>query len=408
VLTRKNILVFNCGSSSLNCKVFSAAHTLDPKPIFSAKAHRVGVKGTQASFIDFKINGSSEKMTTDLPDHRTAAVKILRFLGSKGMSVDMIGHRFVHGGDFFQTSSMVNRDVLAKLHLCGPLAPIHNPISYSVIMASREELPGMGQYVVFDTAYHSTIPSHAYVYPVPDHIVEKYHYRKFGFHGLSYSYVAQAVPRFLGVSPDSLRMVACHLGTGGSSVSAIFGGRSLDNSMGWSPLTGLVMSTRSGDIDPMLTLYLTVANDLRPDDLLSLLTEKSGLLGIAEISSDLRDIIADVCPENRERTSLAFDMYVHRLKKYVGSYVAVLGGIDVLVFTDDIGATNWLVRSKTCEDMRWCGIELDETVNRQTVEPKATLVSSPDSKVKVVAMPTEEERIIATEGLRFLEEGGLS
>ena len=350
---------------------------------------------------------TSAKIVTPLPDHREAARQILEQVQTNDLAIDWIGHRFVHGGEVFKESVTINAAVLEKLAECRPLAPIHNPLSLSVIHECRRVLPGHVQYVVFDNAFHASIPEWAYTYPVPQSITERFHYRRYGFHGLSYSYIAQAAPAALGLSPDGLRMVACHLGTGGSSVCAIRDGRSVDSSMGYSPLTGLLMSTRSGDIDPMLALHLAVTYDMRPDDVLSLLTDRSGLLGVAGFSSDLRDILQDVAPERKERGDLAFQMYTHRLRKYIGSYAVVLGGIDALVFTDDIGVTNWQVREQACENMEWCGLKLDREVNRSSTTASAALISAADSQVKVLAMPTEEELVIAREGTRLMREGTL-
>ncbi|MFA5043781.1 MAG: acetate/propionate family kinase [Kiritimatiellia bacterium] len=396
------ILVFNCGSSSLGCKIFRCAETVQAEPVFSAKAHRVGVEGKEASFLQYQADGTSAKVVVPLPDHRTAARRILEYIRARNVPVDMIGHRFVHGGDFFKESAIIDRGVVELLRQCVPLAPIHNPVSLSVIHECRKTMPGLPAYAVFDTAFHATIPDYAYTYPVPQSIRERFHYRKYGFHGLSYKYIARAAPALLGLPADKARMVVCHLGTGGSSVSAIRNGASQDNSMGYSPLMGLLMSTRCGDIDPMLAIYLAVTYDMRPDDLLNMLTEKSGLLGVAGFSSDLRDIIRGVTGQEDDRAGLALRMYVHRLKKYIGSFVAALGGMDALVFTDDIGVTNWLVREKACEAMQWCGLKLDREANRKASLTDATLVSAADSRIKVLSMPTKEELIIAEEGARLM------
>ncbi len=398
----QHILVFNAGSSSLGCKVFRCGETVDARPVFSAKAHRVGVAGSEPSFLQYQADGVSEKIVLPLPDHRVAARHILQILRDKGVVVSMVGHRFVHGGDYFKSSVIIDHEVMETLKRCVPLAPIHNPVSLSVMYECLKTLPGRLSYVVFDTAFHASLPDYAYTYPVPRAIRDQFHYRKYGFHGLSYAYISQAAPAFLGCASDSLSMVVCHLGTGGSSVSAIRNGVSLDNSMGYSPLMGLLMSTRCGDIDPMIAIYLAVTYDMRPDDLLAMLSEKSGLLGVAGFSSDLRDIIRCATGPEAERAELAFRMYVHRLKKYIGSFIAVLGGADALVFTDDIGVTNWLVREKACETLAWCGVALDPEANRHASTAAATLISAPQSHVKVLSMPTEEERVIAAEGIRLM------
>jgi acetate kinase len=404
----RNILVFNCGSSSLGCRLYEFGEQLKPQPVFTAKAHRVGVKGSEPSFLQCRVGETSERIEVRLPDHRTAAREILGYIDSSALTVDWIGHRFVHGGEIFKESVTIDGAVLEGLAECRPLAPIHNPLSLSVIHECGRALPGYVQYVAFDNAFHASIPEWAHTYPVPRSLRERFHYRRYGFHGLSYSYIAEAAPAVLGLPADGLKMVACHLGTGGSSVCAIKDGRSQDCSMGYSPLTGLLMSTRSGDIDPMLALHLVVTYDMRPDDVLSLLTDRSGLLGVAGFSSDLRDILQSVGPEKNERADLAFQMYVNRLRKYIGSYVVALGGINALVFTDDIGITNWQVRERACENMEWCGLELDREVNRSASAGSATLVSAAGSRVKALAMPTEEELVIAREGARLIRRERLS
>jgi len=400
-----NILVFNAGSSSLGCRLYECSAGTDPRPIFAAKAHRVGVMGSEPSFLQCDSDGVSERLVLSLPDHRTAARRILEYLRARGSTIDQVGHRFVHGGEAFEGSVLIDGRVREKLQECVPLAPIHNPVSLSVIDECGRMLDGYQQYVVFDTGFHATMPEWAYTYPLPSDIRRRFHYRRYGFHGISYSYVVPAAAESLGLPLEEVKMIACHLGTGGSSVCAIDGGRSVDTSMGYSPLTGLLMSTRCGDVDPLLALHLLVSYDMRPDDVLSLLTDRSGLLGVAGFSSDLRDILDEVSAEREERASLAFEMYVHRLKKYIGGYVAVLGGIDALVFTDDIGLTNWQVREGVCETAGWFGLRLDPEANRRAVDRSTAEIGAEDSRVRVLAMPTEEELVIAREGVRLLAAG---
>ena len=361
-----NILVFNCGSSSLTYKVFCATSPDDTKEIVSGKAHRVGVKGKDPSFIEHRFQDIVRKDTAPIRNHDQAAIMVLQYLNENGIKIDYIGHRFVNGGSYFKNSVFINKDILKKLYLCLPLAPIHNPVILEVVRECAKRFPQIKQYVTFDTAFHSTIPYHAYTYALPKNIIEKFGFRKYGFHGLSYSYIARVVPQILRRAPGKINMVACHLGTGGSSVAAISRGRSVDNSMGYSPLPGLMMSTRCGDIDPMLAIYLMVTYGYRPDYLMDMLNKESGLLGISGFSSDIRDIIHRVSKEEKQ-DKLALDMYIHRLKKYIGSYITILGGIDALAFTDDIGLRNPLIREKVCEDMEWCGIELDKRSNRKAV-----------------------------------------
>jgi acetate kinase len=398
-----HILIFNCGSSSLTYKVFRVRSRADIETVAYGKAHRVGVKGTGASFIEHHYDGKSEKDVISIPNHQSAARLILRYVEDSRIKVDCIGHRFVHGGSHFKESALLDAGNLKKLLLCLPLAPIHNPVSLAVIYEARKFFPKIRQFVTFDSAFHSSIPDYAYTYALPARIIKKFGFRKYGFHGLSYSYVAGKVPELLGRRVRSTRIVACHLGTGGSSVAAIDGGRSVDSSMGYSPLTGLIMSTRCGDIDPMLMIYLMSAYGYRPDELMDVLNKKSGLLGISGFSSDITDIIHHIYEKkDMERASLAFNMYIHRLRKYVGSYIAALGGIDALVFTDDIGVHNWQVRERVCADMEWAGISLERSLNRKVSGDEPALVNAKRSRVKIVLVPTEEEFIICLEGAKLL------
>ena len=397
-----NILVFNCGSSSLTYKLFGIKTPEDVEILLSGKAHRVGVKGKEPSFIEHRFQTKVQKDIIPIRNHNQAAILILRHLNENGINIDYIGHRFVNGGAYFSKSIFIDSEILKKLYLCLPLAPIHNPVILAVIRECARRFPDIKQYVTFDTAFHSTIPYYAYTYALPKKIIQIFGFRKYGFHGLSYSYVAKAIPKILKRSPKKIKIVACHLGTGGSSVAAIDGGISLDNSMGYSPLPGLMMSTRCGDIDPMLAIYLMATYGYRPDYLMDMLNKESGLLGISGFSSDIRDIIHRISKEG-EQGKLALDMYIHRLKKYIGSYITILGGIDALVFTDDIGLRNPLIREKVCERMEWCGIGLDKRLNRKAVGNIISVLNTKKSKVKIISLPAEEEFVICLEGLKLLE-----
>ncbi len=251
-----NILVFNCGSSSLTFKVYMVSAKTEIAVLLSGKAHRVGVKGTEPSFIEFTSQGNTEKIISPLKNHRAAAASTLKYIKDHEISLDYIGHRFVHGGSFFHSSTFLDEKTLHTLKLCEPLAPLHNPISLNVIDESKKYFPTLKQYVAFDSAFHATLPSYAYTYALPKTLIQKFGFRKYGFHGLSNSFVINEASRYLEKPLRNLKMIVCHLGTGGSSVTAIKDGHSVDTSMGYSPLPGLVMSTRSGDIDPMLAIYL--------------------------------------------------------------------------------------------------------------------------------------------------------
>ena len=394
-----NILVFNCGSSSLTFKVFEKKNDMDVEEILAGKAHRVGVQGSKPSSIEFHYRGMDDRRETSIPDHGEAASLVFEKLKEWGISIGCIGHRWTQAAGYF-TTTWIDKKVLGQLQMLLPVFPIHHPAMLGVIHRSRKTCPDLPQYVTADGAFHVTIPPHAYTYPLPREIVEKFGFRKYGFHGLSYQFVIRQTGQFLQVPLEGMKIVACHLGTGGSSVVAVKDGRSIDTSMGYTGLPGLVMSTRCGDIDPMLAIYFMAAFDYRADDLMELLNKKSGLLGISGFSSDIRDIIQRLAEDRQAR--LAFDMYVYRLKKYIGSYVIALEGIDALVFTDDIGLHNWLVREKVCRDMEWCGIRLNVRANRKAVGDTISVLNSGDSKAKILSMPTEEELVICLEGLKLM------
>ncbi len=371
--------------------------------LLAGKAHRVHVRGTEPSYLTFNFGGEEEKKVVPLDSHAAAAKFVLDFLKDHDFDVDTVGHRFVHGGRLFSETTPVDEKTLGLLGQCLVLAPLHNKVALDVILVSRKLLPGAKHYVVFDTAFHKTIPSYASTYPLPKNIIKRFGFKKYGFHGLSYSYVIKSLQDYLGSSLEDSKIVACHLGTGGSSVAAILGGQSLDTSMGFSPMTGLVMSTRSGDIDPMMATYLMVAYGYRPELLLDLLNKESGLLGISGFSSDIRDIIRRYREEGTDETDLAIKMYVHRVKKFIGSFVAELGGIDILIFTDDIGLHNWYVRQMVCKGMEWCGIEIDEYLNVGSSGDETTAINSGSSSVAVWVVPNDEEAVISMEGERLLQ-----
>jgi acetate kinase len=399
-----HILIFNAGSSSLSYKVFDYHESLKVDLVFKGKAYRVGVKGTERSYIENNWNGQTVKEIVDIPDHKTAACLAARHVLNKGIRVDAVGHRFVHGGEYFKQSAVLDLENLAKIKECLPLAPLHNPISFSVIQEAMKVFADIPHYVVIDSAFHSTIPSKAYYYPLPDKIIERFKYRRFGFHGISYSYICSRMPKLLNMPLNRLNMIVCHLGTGGASVMAVKNGRSIDTSMGFSPNSGLIMSTRSGDIDPALLLYLAKNKEMAPARIEAMLNNESGLRGICGFSSDITDIISHMKDEqDREKANLAFEMYIHRLKSYIGSYVFALEGqVNALVFTDDIGVGNPLIRQKVCEALVWAGIKINEEKNNQAKSDEASFIQSFYSKVAIVSIPTEEELMICLEGGRIL------
>ncbi len=392
-------LVFNCGSSSLTFKVYKVNSSDDLEEILSGKAHRVNVKGKGPSFIEYKAREDYQKNELSIPNHANAANLVLEKLKELDIEPDIIGHRWIHSAGQFKTS-FIDNSLLRKMTALIPLFPIHHPAILSVIQQCRNRKPSIKQFVTVDGAFHSTIPSYAYTYALPKDMIKRFGFRKFGFHGLSYQYVVGETGRFLNVPVEDLNIVACHLGTGGSSVAAIKSGKSIDTSMGYTSLSGLVMSTRSGNIDPMLSTYLMSAFGYRPDDLMNILNKKSGLLGIDGFSSDIRDIINIITTD--KHAELAFNMYIQRIKKYIGSYALILGGMDILIFTDQIGVQNYLVREKVCENMEWCSIVLDKKLNRNSDCEQISSLNTDDSKVKILAIPTDEEIVICREGIKLL------
>ncbi len=396
-----NILVFNCGSSSLNFKVYSANTDSQVDIVCSGKAHRVGVKGTQPSFLECHSTSKDEKTVTPIPDHKTAGTLVLDYLKRIGVGFDCIGHRFVHGGSLFSGSTWITDENITSIQACLPLAPIHNPNSFSVFQVCRDYYPQIPQYLTFDTAFHAGLPPQAYTYALSAEIQDRFHFRKYGFHGLSYKYVTQTAARHLDRPLEDLKMIACHLGTGGSSVAAIRNGKSVDTSMGYTPLAGLMMSTRTGDLDASVILDILENGPYDSASLNDLFNKKSGLLGVSGISSDIRDIQEAMTTDKNVSAKLAYDLYCYRLQKQIGAYLMLLEGVDVLIFTDDIGAQNSQVRRSVCQGMEWAGILLDDEKNNSVKPGQINAIQQSDGKTVILAMPTDEEGVIAEEGARL-------
>lgn len=397
-----NILVFNCGSSSQNYKLYQSKEN-SLQLLCKGKAHRVGVKSNEPSFIEHHWSEQTIKEEVPLPDHRTAAQHILNFLARQHFKVDAVGHRFVHGGELFQESVLLTADNLPDLTGLIPLAPIHNPNSLSVIEVCLERMPATHQSLTFDTAFHAGLPETAFRYAIPEPLFKEHGLRKYGFHGLSYQYVSQKAAEFLDLPLASVKLVACHLGTGGSSVAAIQGGRSIDTSMGYSPLAGLMMSTRSGDLDAAVVLDL-IEKKGNVQAVNDLLNKRSGLLGVSGTSSDIRDLIRAAEEDQDPAAALAVEMYTLRLKKTIGSYLALLGKVDALLFTDDIGLQNPHIRALACNGLEWAGIKLDEVANQSAPLDGMSDISVRGSAVRILVTPTDEELVIAQETLRLMQE----
>ncbi len=395
-----NILVFNCGSSSENFKILKQSGTGEVEVVMWGKAKNVATKTQAGSKIDWTISETKATVSKaiDLSSHRQAAREIISIIKDNNIQVDAIGHRFAHGGPLFDQTVKIDQDIMKKLDACAHYAPIHNPNSYSVIEVCFELLPGVSQYVVFDTSFHATMPEVSTQYAIPKELAEKYGFRKYGFHGISYQYVSKKVSALLNKPLQSLNLIICHLGTGGSSVVAIRNGKSLDTSMGFTPLPGLVMSTRCGDIDPEILLEM-IRDGMSADEVSKILNSKSGLIGLSGYSSNLIEII-EASEKGDNNCKLAYDSYAHRLKIYLGAYTWLLNGADAVIFTDDIGVRAWQLREKVCADVSNLGIEMDNEANKNAAFNQPSCVSSPKSKTQIWVIPTDEERVVFDEVLK--------
>ncbi len=390
-----NILVFNCGSSSQGFKVYHTNGNSQPQVIASGKARNVAIQTQAGGIVDWIINGSTGSLPADLPTHRLAAERIITLLKENHIPIDAIGHRFVHGGTFFDHTAKVDKAVMERLRRCLPLAPIHNPNSYSVIEFCERHLPGVPQYAVFDTSFHAGMPEVSRQYAIPQDLAQKYGFHKYGFHGLSYQYVSTKTAELMGRPLESLKLILCHLGTGGSSVAAMKNGTSLDTSMGFSPLAGLVMSTRCGDLDPEIPLEM-VLNGSSPEQVSGILNHQSGLIGLSGFSSNLQEIIEEA-EKGNARCQLAYEVYVQRLRHYLGAFTWMLNGADAIIFTDEVGLKSWKLREKACSGVENLGVEIDKTLNQHAPADKVTQVNRPTSKTQIWVIPTDEEVVIFKE-----------
>ena len=395
------ILVLNCGSSSIKYKLFE----MTTKEILAQGGiEKIGLKG---SFLKLTLpNGEKVILEKDIPEHTVGVEFIFQTLTSEQYGVlksleelDAVGHRMVHGGERFSQSVLLNKEALDAVKACNDLAPLHNPANLKGVAAVSAILPNIPQVGVFDTAFHQTMPDYAYMYAIPYELYEKYGVRRYGFHGTSHRYVSKRVCEFLGINPEGTRIITCLVGNGGS-VSAIKDGKCVDTIMGLTPLEGLMMGTRSGDIDAGAVTFIMEKEGLNPTGVSNLLNKKSGLLGISGVSSDMREI-EDAIAAGNERAILARKIYFYRLRKYIGSYAAAMGGVDVIVFTGGVGENGSPCRKQACEGLEFMGVKLDQELNEKT-RGTETVISTPDSKVKVVVIPTDEELMIATDTMNLL------
>ena len=395
------ILVLNCGSSSIKYALYNMD---DGTVMASGGAERVGLDDP---FVKVKLpNGEKREIKHDIPEHTEGVKFIFSLLTDPEIGaikdlkeINAVGHRMVHGGEKFNKSVLINDEVLRVFKECIDLAPLHNPANLKGVEAVAELMPGLPQVGVFDTAFHQTMPPKAFMYAIPYELYEKYGIRRYGFHGTSHRYVARRVCDFLGVKPEEQRIITCHIGNGGS-VAAVKYGECIDTSMGLTPLEGLMMGTRSGDIDGGAITFIEKKLNLDADGMSALLNKKSGVAGITEGMSDMRDV-ENAAAQGNEHARLALDMYFYRIKKYVGAYAAAMGGVDIIVFTAGVGENQAGMREEVCRDMEWMGVKIDNALNA-AVRGKEVELSTPDSKVKVCIIPTDEELMIATDTMNLL------
>lgn len=389
-----NILVLNCGSSSVKYKLIDVD---SKKTLAEGGVEKVGLPG---SFLKFKLpDGEKKTIEMPIPDHKKAINDILNILTDPTYGciksfdeINAVGHRVVHGGEKFNKSVKIDDEVIAKIKECYDVAPLHNPANMTGIEAITELMPGVPQVAVFDTAFHQTMPKEAYMYALPYELYEKYAIRRYGFHGTSHRYVSRRACDFLGLPYDKQRVITCHIGNGGS-ITAVLDGKSVDTSMGLTPVEGLMMGTRVGDVDPGALTFIMDKEHLTTKELSDLINKKSGVAGISGISSDMRDIDAAI-EKGDERAKLALDMYIYRIIKYVGAFAAVLNGVDVIVFTGGVGENQQVLRKRVCDHLTYMGVKIDDEVNSSS-RGEEKLISAPDSAVKVVVIPTDEELMIA-------------
>ena len=389
-----NVLVINCGSSSLKYQLINS----DTEDVLAkGLCERIGIDGR---LVYQKVGCDKEITEAAMPTHKEAIQMVLDALVNdktgaiKSLSeVNAVGHRIVHGGEKFASSVVITDEVLEAVAQCNDLAPLHNPANLIGINACKELMPGVPMVAVFDTAFHQTMPEKAYLYGLPYEYYENYKVRRYGFHGTSHSFVSKETARFLGMDLENSKIIVCHLGNG-ASISAVKDGKCVDTSMGLTPLEGLVMGTRSGDIDPAIMEYIAKKENLDIAGVMNVLNKKSGLEGISGLSSDFRDLTAGA-KEGNKRAIAAIEVFCYRVAKYVGSYVAAMNGVDAIAFTAGIGENVGLVREKICSYLGYLGITLDAEANAKSGDN--CVISAADSKVKVAVIPTNEELAICRE-----------
>lgn len=396
-----NILVLNCGSSSVKYKLIEIKAN---KVLAEGGIEKIGLPD---AFIKFKFGNEKIQQDLDINDHVGAIKSILDNLTSKEYGcikdfkeIDAVGHRVVHGGEKFNKSVLINDEVIAKIKECYGIAPLHNPVNMAGIDAINEVLPEVQQVGVFDTAFHQTMPAKSYMYALPYKYYAEDGVRRYGFHGTSHRYVSQRVCEFLGVEPKGKKIITCHVGNGGS-ITAVKDGKSIDTSMGLTPTEGLMMGTRCGDVDPGALIFLMDKHNLSSKDMLNMVNKESGLAGVSGVSSDMREITA-AAKQGNEKAILSLEMYEQRITKYVGALAAEMGGVDIIVFTGGVGEHQSSTRANVCNPLRFMGVEIDDAANDANNGDEG-IISTPNSAVKVVVIPTDEEYMIAKDTEAIIE-----
>ena len=395
------ILVLNCGSSSIKYKLFEMeTHSI----LAQGGVEKIGLPD---SFLQVKLpSGEKVKIEKPMPEHTIGIQLILDSLVDEKIGclkslkeIDAVGHRVVHGGEKFNKSVVITPEVKEMIVKCIDLAPLHNPANLKGIEAIEKTLPGVPQVGVFDTAFHQTMPDEAYMYAIPYELYEKYAIRRYGFHGTSHRYVSARVCEFLGVDPKGKKIITAHIGNGGSC-TAVLDGKSVDTSMGLTPVEGLMMGTRSGDLDLGAATYIMDKEHLTTAEFSTLVNKKSGLLGVSGVSSDARDIENAIAGGNK-RADLARRMFIYRVKKYIGAYAAALDGVDIIVFTGGIGENDMYIRGEIAKGLGYLGVKIDEEKNMHS-RGEEIVISTPDSRVTVCVIPTDEEWMIASDTMALL------
>ena len=396
-----NILVLNCGSSSVKYKLIEIKAN---KVLAEGGIEKIGLPD---AFIKFKFGNEKIQQDLDINDHVGAIKSILDNLTSKEYGcikdfkeIDAVGHRVVHGGEKFNKSVLINDEVIAKIKECYGIAPLHNPVNMAGIDAINEVLPEVPQVGVFDTAFHQTMPAKSYMYALPYKYYAEDGVRRYGFHGTSHRYVSQRVCEFLGVEPKGKKIITCHVGNGGS-ITAVKDGKSVDTSMGLTPTEGRMMGTRCGDVDPGALIFLMDKHKLSSKDMLNMVNKESGLAGISGVSSDMREITV-AAKQGNEKAILSLEMYEQRITKYVGAFAAEMGGVDIIVFTGGVGEHQSSTRANVCNPLRFMGVEIDDAANDANNGDEG-IISTPNSAVKVVVIPTDEEYMIAKDTEAIIE-----